>query len=107
MQITQGTTPTITINVKSDIDLSNVTQVWVYIAQQNKVKVDKQIEDVSIDAQEKTITVRLEQDDTLELREGEALFQIRLLMADTTALATNAQKITIVKVYKGGVIKSE
>lgn len=104
MQLTQGTTPTITINVKSDVDLSQVAQVWVYIAQQNKVKVDKKIEDVTIDALNKTITLRLEQQDTLDLKEGDALFQLRLLLEDTTALATTASKIQVIKVYKDGVI---
>lgn len=104
MQLTRGTTPTIVITVKSDIDLSAISQIWVYISQQNKVKVDKLISDVTIDAGEKTITVRLEQDDTLALKAGDALFQIRLLMSDDTALATVASKITVLEVYKGGVI---
>lgn len=105
MQLTRGTTPTITINVKNDIDLSLVTSIWVYISQKNKVLVDKELTDVTIDAQHKTITVRLEQEDTLKLKAGDALFQLRMLMSDTTALATTAQKITIIEVYKDGVIE--
>ena len=105
MQLTRGTTPTITINVKSEIDLTQVAQVWVYISQQNKVKVDKQITDVTIDSVNKTITLRLEQNDTLALRAGDALFQIRLLLSDTTALATTASKINIIEIYKDGVIE--
>lgn len=104
MQLIRGTTPTITINVKSDLDLSQIVSIWVYISQQNKVKVDKELTDVTIDTEHNQITVRLEQADTLELRAGDALFQIRLLLADTTALATIAQKITIIEVYKQGVI---
>lgn len=104
MQLTRGTTPTITINVKNEIDLSAITSIWVYISQKNKVVVDKELTDVTIDAEHRVITVRLEQDDTLALKAGEALFQIRLLMSDTTALATTAQKITIIEVYKDGVI---
>lgn len=108
MQLIRGTTPTITINVTNeDLDLSTVSQIWVYIAQQNKAKVNKTIEDVTIDAENKTITLRLEQADTLALRAGDCYFQIRMLLEDTTALATIAQKLTVVEVYKGGEITNE
>lgn len=104
MQIIRGTTPTIQINVLSDIDMTTITQVWVYIAQQNKTKVDKVISDVWIDVAEKIIKVTLTQEDTLDLRAGDALFQIRLLLNDGTALATVASKVNVIEVYKGGVI---
>lgn len=105
MQIIRGTTPTITINVKSDIDMTAITQVWVYISQQKQVKVDKVISDVEIDVEHKKISVLLSQDDTLGLKAGEALFQIRLLLNDGTALATVAGKTTVIEIYKGGVIE--
>ncbi len=105
MNITQGTTPNIVITIKNDMDLTTIKEVWVYISQQNKVKVDKLLPDVTIDAENKTISVRLEQDDTLALKEGEAFFQIRMLLNDDTALATAATKIGIVKVYKDGKIE--
>lgn len=105
MQLIRGTTPTIIITVQTDIDLTQVAEVWIYISQQNKVKVDKQLEDVSIDAEHKTITVTLSQDDTLELKANtDALFQIRLLLMNGTALATVASDIEVIEVYKGGVI---
>lgn len=104
MEIIRGTTPTITINVKSDIDLTKVAEIWVYISQYKRVVVDKKIEDVDIDANTHTIKVTLSQNDTLGLKEGGALFQIRLLMTDGTALACIAKSISIIEVYKGGVI---
>ena len=105
MQLIRGTTPTIEITVTSELDLTLISQVWVYISQNNKVKVDKEIEDVSIDSENKTITLTLSQNDTLDLKAGDGLFQIRLLLQDGTALATLASKITIAEVYKGGVIE--
>ena len=105
MQLIRGTTPTIVINIKSEIDLTLVSQVWVYISQMNKVKVDKEIADVTLDDEEKTITLTLSQDDTLNLKAGEGLFQIRLLLQDQTALATLASKISVAEVYKPGVIE--
>lgn len=104
MELTRGTTPTITINVKSEVDLSQVVAIWVYISQNNKVKVDKELSDVSFNVQDRQIILTLSQEDTLALKAGEGLFQIRLLLSNQTALATIASKIKINEVYKGGVI---
>lgn len=107
MQIIRGTTPTITVTVTNDIDLSMVTQVWVYVAQQNKPKISRDIETVTIDTEAKTFTVRFTQAETLELRAGDCFFQMRVLLSDNTALATIAQKLTVIDVYKGGEITNE
>lgn len=105
MQLIRDTTPTIVITVKSELDFSTIDQVWVYISQQNKVKIDKLISDVILDAENSTISVTLSQEDTLALRStNEALFQIRLLLEDGTALATVATKVKVIEVYKGGII---
>lgn len=106
MEIIRGTTPTIEITVKSELDFDDIQQVWVYISQQNKVKVDKLISDVTLDSENKKISVLLSQEDTLALKSNsEALFQIRLLLTDETALATPAVKVKVIEVYKGGIIE--
>ena len=108
MQLIRGTTPSIEITVQTEIDLSQVKQVWIYISQQNKVKVDKELEDVTFDYAHRKMTVTLSQEDTLALKAGsDALFQIRLLMLNDTALATIASDVEIEEVYKGGVISEE
>lgn len=104
MQLIRGTTPTIEMIVKTEIDLHQVAQVWVYISQQKKTKVDKVITDVAFDYEHRIMTVKLEQNDTLGLKAGEALFQVRLLLMDGTALATIADEIEIEEVYKEGEI---
>lgn len=107
MQILRGTTPTITANVRSNIDLSDITHVWVYIYQQGNIVIDKEVIDseVDIDATNKTIKVTLSQEDTLSLKaDTGALFQIRLLLSSGLALATPAVNVTIREVYKGGII---
>ena len=110
MQFIRGTTPTIIITVQSNIDLTDVAEVWIYISQQNKVKVDKKLSDITFDYEHKTMTVTLSQDDTLALKADTAnvsqttLFQIRMLMNDDTALATVASEVEVLEVYKGGVI---
>lgn len=107
MQLIRGTTPTIIITVQTEIDLHQVAEVWIYISQQNKVKVDKQLENVTFNYEERTMTVTLSQEDTLNLKEGDALFQIRLLLMDGTALATLASKVDVKPIYKGGIISEE
>lgn len=107
MQLIRGTTPSIVITVKSELDLQQVAEVWIYISQQNKVKVDKELSDVTFDYEEKTMTVTLTQEDTLALKEGDALFQIRVLMMNGTALATFASEVEVVPIYKQGVITEE
>lgn len=105
MQLIRGTTPTITANIKGDIDLSHVFEVWMYIYQGGSIKIDKDITDVSkIDAEKSQIIFRLSQQDTLGLIAGNALIQIRLLMNDGIALASVASNVNIAEVYKGGVI---
>ncbi len=106
MEIVRGTTPTIVITVKNEMDLTTIQEVWVYIAQQNKVKIDKLYQDVTIDAEHNKISVKLEQEDTLKLKANQdALFQIRMLLTDNTALATIATEVEVAEVYKDGIIQ--
>jgi hypothetical protein len=108
MQIIRGTTPLITANVRSNIDLSAVSEVWAYIYQQGRVIIDKKLSNnqVKINADTKTITVQLNQEDTLALRANSgAIFQMRLIMGSTsTALATNGFNVMVREVYKDGII---
>lgn len=104
MKITRGTTPTININVKSEIDLALISVIWVYITQNNRVVIDKELKDCRIDVENRIISLDLSQDDTLNLKVGEGLFQIRLLLTNGTALATKASRISVEEVYKDGVI---
>lgn len=108
MQIIRGTTPVITANVKNDIDLHTLVNVWVYISQQNKTKVDKTFDDIMFNYEQNKILVPLTQEDTLALKAGqEALIQIRALTNNDTALGMIAKKVDVKEVYKGGVIKEE
>jgi len=106
MQIIRGTTPTIEVVIKNEIDLTTVLEVWVYIVQQKKVKVDKLLSDVTIDAESRIISVELDQEDTLALKaDQDTLFQIRMLLLDGTALATVAEKVVVKEIYKDGIIE--
>lgn len=105
MQIIRGTTPTITANVRSSIDLSQVEDIWVYIYQQGSVVINKGISNVDIDTDLKTIKISLSQEETLSLKaDTAAIFQIRLLLSGGIALATLAANVAIKEIYKDGVI---
>lgn len=105
MQIIRGTTPTIIVNVRSDINLSQITNVWAYIYQQGNIIIDKQLTDVTIDTINRKIIIPLSQENTLALKaDTGALFQIRLFLLNGTALATVATNIIVQEVYKNGVI---
>ena len=105
MKLIRGTTPTIQLNIKSEDDLTMVTQVWIYFTQNKKIKIDKKIEDVTIDAEHNAITLILSQDDTLALKANtDTLFQMRVLLSNDTALANIAMNVTVAEVYKEGVI---
>ena len=106
MQIYRGATPTIKINVRSTIDLSDVTALWAYIYQEGSIKVNKELSDVTIDTTNNRITLTLTQQDTLGLKaDMGALFQIRLLL-DGVALVSPATNIVVRETYKGGVISA-
>lgn len=104
MDLIRGTTPTIYINIRDEIDLSKVVKAWIYVYQNNSIKFCKELEDISINVQDRQIALTLEQEDTLKLRHGTALFQIRLLFNDKTALATKASEIYIDEIYKDDVM---
>lgn len=107
MKIIRGTSPTVIINVRSNIDLTYTDKVWVYIYQQGNLVVDREIlgSSADIDKVNKKITLELTQQDTLALKaDTGALLQVRLLLSTGKALATLASNIEIEEIYKGGVI---
>jgi len=108
MILLRGTTPRIVIRVKKpELDLHQLTQVWVYIYQRGLIRFNKTISDVSFDYDNRLIIVPLSQEDTLSLKSGEGIFQIRALMADGTALGIIEREIEIETVRKDGVITEE
>lgn len=108
MILLRGTTPRIVIRVKKpELDLHQLTQVWVYIYQRGLIRFNKTISDVSFDYDNRLIIVPLSQEDTLSLKSGEGIFQIRALMTDGTALGIIEREIEIETVRKDGVITEE
>lgn len=106
--IIRGTTPTLTFNVKNEqMDLANIAEVWITFKTKAGVKpVEKtyDINDVTIDAAEKTITLSLSQEDTLAFANSNMLVQVRLRMNDDMAFASSIIETTIGHILKEGVI---
>jgi len=101
----QGTTPTLIFKLKDmTLNLTNAVEIWVTLKLSPYIKTFD-ISRCSVDNTNKTISVTLSQEETLELPVSKLDSQIRILLANGTALATNIVKIDVNKVLKGGVIE--
>lgn len=104
-----GTTPEIPFIFPPEVDLSEITQIWVTF--KDKRAINKTFEktydisQVSIDLTTNTVTVNMSQEDTLNMA-GTTMVeaQIRLLGPNTTARETTIVDIPVGRVLKGGVI---
>ena len=106
LEIIRGTTPTITIKLKQELDFTTVTQVWVYITQKKVVKIDKVISDVTFDAENNQILAPLTQEDTLALKaDMDTFFQFRILLNNGLALGIKGIAADIYETYKEGKIQ--
>lgn len=101
----RGTTPTITFKINSDLDLTDIAECWVTF----KAHIGDKTEtfdktDLIIDAQEKTITVAMTQEETLFFKEGRIFVQIRMRMNDDLAYASDIKEMTMNGILKDGEI---
>lgn len=105
----RGTTPTIKCQINSDIDLTDIEQVWVTFKNKSYEKT-YDIEEVEIDTDENTISLVMTQEDTLAFHtcgelKGKVAVQIRLLTTGGLAMASNVAEITLEGTLKEGVIE--
>ena len=102
----RGTTPTITFNIKTDIDLSDLAVCWVTF--KSKVGFGEQREktydlnNLIIDPVKKTIEVAMSQDDTLMFMPGTVNVQIRLRTNEDLAYASDIKDIRMNDILRGG-----
>jgi len=109
----RGTTPSLTINL--DYKRADIAAAWVSIAQNGTLLIDKTLESEGVTIEDVTdgtgthavITMTLTQSDTLQLSQGSAELQVRALMVDDTAAASNIAKLTVKRILKDGVITLE
>lgn len=88
----RGTTPTITCTLSTDIDLAECKLIRVIIRQGGHVRLVKEAGDVTI--QDKTISVRLSQKETLSFYSGSADIQVRIKASDAV-YATGIKSIRV------------
>jgi hypothetical protein len=99
----RGTTPTIVLELDTEVSLVNLAEMWVTF-KTSTVEVTKLLEDVIIDDTLKTVTVMLSQEETLKLYNGRGSVQIRFRDENDLAYVTEIADLNIGKILKEGVI---
>lgn len=102
----KGTTPTFIFQIETDtpIDLTAMSQIWVTIRDGFGCKHNWDINRVTIDNEEKTISLYLSQLETLAMKPGIGAAQIRFLTNSGVALTTEKTMVRILPTIKGGII---
>lgn len=101
MATTRGTTPTHVFNV--DVDLTDATIIYITYEQGDEIKIERTKEDITVT--DKTLTVKLTQEETLAFSEGKAVrIQIRAKFGDGTAVASNIINTSVREIIKEGEI---
>ena len=108
----RGTTPTIIYHVSSNLDFSKITEAEITVAQENKKKpimYSKYMSDgdVILNADARSITTKLSQEETLEFLDGTVEIQLRLLLDNEVSMATKVKVVSIEKLLEGGVISAD
>lgn len=104
----RGTTPTIRWKLSNEsIDLSTVEQIWMTFKEQNNEKsaMTKDITELTIDEEKRTISYDFSQEETLQFKTGIIETQLRVLLDNGDALATEIQTFKVERILKGGVIE--
>lgn len=105
--IIRGTTPTVTFKIHSSLDLNDIAEMWITFQKKIGATTKEKtftLDDVSIDAEEQTVTLVLTQEDTLDFAEKAISVQMRVRMNDDMAYASGILETTIGKILKDGVI---
>ena len=102
----RGTTPTHIFKTK--VDLTRASEMFITYKQNSEIKVEKTIEDITIEVDEEqltTLTTTLTQAETLTFSTlGSVEFQVRVKFPDGKALASNIIKRPAGAILKEGII---
>ena len=103
----RGTTPTHVFS-KLPVMRNEIQEIWITYLQGGKPILTKDINDVTFEddtvEQTCTATVKLTQEDTLAFTSGPASVQVRLLLTDDTALASDEVPLTVKRIIHDGKI---
>lgn len=95
----RGTTPTITIS--TDISLVDASNLFVTFKQGDRIAFEKTLDEVTVT--ENAVICELEQNDTLALKDGLVMIQIRATLGDSK-VASNIMTASVDAILKGGAI---
>lgn len=100
--MTRGTTPTIVLKLKTELQMKEMKQIWVTL--QNLVYEKTFTKETLQILTDNSIAIQLSQEDTLKFVEGTIEVQVRILTMSDKAYATNIKTLSIKKILKEGVI---
>lgn len=95
----RGTTPTLLINVNTDM---NMIERWYITVKQDDVSITKTNDDLKITGQ--TIEMRFTQRETMMFRSGEAEIQIRAITIEGDRVAGEIQRFPMDRILYNEVI---
>lgn len=101
IQITRGTTPTVEVDV--DTDLTDYT-CYLAIGKAKQAKVTSSNCTMELDGDSTKLAFKLTQDETLSLAKGQTKIQLRAIK-DDDAIATEMLDIEVLDIVQDGVIE--
>lgn len=101
--MTRGTTPTITLKLKTDMQMSEMKQIWVTL--RNLVfERTYQMDEIQI-TEDNSLIIQPSQEETLKFCSGDIDIQVRLLSPFDKAYASNIKSLSVKDILKEGVIR--
>lgn len=98
----RGTTPT--IKITTNADLREAKRIWLTLVDSRKTELTIEKDGMAVSQTE--ITATLTQTQTLAFAEGIIFVQLRALLADDTAIASNIRSTTLAEILKDGEISA-
>ena len=100
----QGTTPKHTFVL--DVDVDQIKKVNILYTQEGYIVLKKTTEDCEFDKESKSVAVTLSQQDTFDFNtEAKVEVQVRLLLNDGQALASDPVKMSVSRCFDNEVIE--
>lgn len=100
----QGTTPKHTFVL--DVDVDQIEKVNILYTQEGYIVLKKTTEDCEFDSENKSVAVTLSQKDTFDFNsEAKVEVQVRLLLKDGQALASDPVKMSVSRCFDNEVIE--
>ena len=110
IEITRGTTPTLSCVVPSSIPVSEVDEIWFTIAQNGVIIADKKLSDGTVQVTENIVSIKLSQKESLMLKtyeRAECGIQLYRKSDDMRWSLVRPEEIVINRIVKSGEMSAE